>query len=101
MGRGGEKVVRRGCPAQGLQAAEVPPLPELSGTLPSPPDVQSVGRQGSRHAVLTCRICTRPRSSGSPISTCTSRRPGRSSASSSMSRLRAREEGKSAMGART
>ena len=32
------------------------------------------------------RICRRPRSSGSPISICTSSRPGRSSASSSMSR---------------
>mmetsp|Transcript_18438 Transcript_18438/g.48131 ORF Transcript_18438/g.48131 Transcript_18438/m.48131 type:complete len:280 (-) Transcript_18438:868-1707(-) len=35
--------------------------------------------------VWILRICWRPFSSGSPISTCTSRRPGRSSASSSMS----------------
>mmetsp|Transcript_23273 Transcript_23273/g.59477 ORF Transcript_23273/g.59477 Transcript_23273/m.59477 type:complete len:408 (-) Transcript_23273:1022-2245(-) len=37
--------------------------------------------------VWILRIWKRPASSGSPISICTSRRPGRSSASSSMSRL--------------
>lgn len=58
-----------------------------AATKESQPRVCAASHSPQYRLPRTCRICTRPRSSGSPISTCTSSRPGRSSASSSMSRL--------------
>lgn len=60
---------------------------KLSQNSPSPPQATSsaINQSLTIPRVWICRIWSRPASSGRPISTCTSRRPGRSSASSIMS----------------